>query len=75
MMAKSWRYLVIGAVAVAVLTVAPWATKRVQACGGIGLFSINCDGIIIANQIVQIGHLVHANSEKWRISFGQWMAC
>ena len=58
MMAKSWRYLVIGAVAVAVLTVAPWATKRVQACGGIGLFSINCDGIIIANQIVQIGHLV-----------------
>ena len=58
MMAKSWRSLVIGAVAVAVLTVAPWATKRVQACGGIGLFSINCDGIIIANQIVQIGHLV-----------------
>ena len=58
MMAKSWRYLVIGAVAVGVLTVAPWATKRVQACGGIGLFSINCDGIIIANQIVQIGHMV-----------------
>ena len=27
MMAKSWRYLVIGAVAVAVLTVAPWATN------------------------------------------------
>ena len=58
MMAKSWRYLVIGAVVVAVLTVAPWATKRVQACGGIGLFSINCDGIIIANQMVQIGHMV-----------------
>ena len=58
MMAKSWRYLVIGAVAAAVLTVAPWATKRVQACGGIGLFSINCDGIIIANQLVQIGHMV-----------------
>ena len=58
MMAKSWRSLVIGAVVVAVLTVAPWATKRVQACGGIGLFSINCDGIIIANQMVQIGHMV-----------------
>ena len=48
----------MGAAAVAVLTVAPWATKRVQACGGIGLFSINCDGIIIANQLVQIGHMV-----------------
>ena len=58
MIAKSWRWLVIGAVVVAVLTVAPWATKRVQACGGIGLFSINCDGIIIANQMVQIGHMV-----------------
>ena len=58
MMAKSWRWLGVGAAVVAVLTVAPWATKRVQACGGIGLFSINCDGIIIANQIVQIGHMV-----------------
>ena len=53
-----WRWLVVGAAAVAVLTVGPWATKRVQACGGIGLFSINCDGIIIANQMVQIGHMV-----------------
>ena len=58
MMTKSWRWVVVGAVAAAVLTVAPWATKRVQACGGIGLFSINCDGIIIANQMVQIGHMV-----------------
>ena len=58
MMANSWRYLGVGAAVVAVLTVAPWATKRVQACGGIGLFSINCDGIIIANQLVQIGHMV-----------------
>ena len=58
MMTKGWRWVVVGAAAVAVLTVAPWATKRVQACGGIGLFSINCDGIIIANQIVQIGHMV-----------------
>ena len=58
MMATSWRAVVIGAAMVAVLTMAPWATKRVQACGGIGFFSINCDGIIIANQIVQIGHLV-----------------
>ena len=58
MMTRGWRWVVVGTVAVAVLTVAPWATKRVQACGGIGLFSINCDGIIIANQIVQIGHMV-----------------
>ena len=58
MMTRGWRWFVVGSVAVAVLTVAPWATKRVQACGGIGLFSINCDGIIIANQIVQIGHMV-----------------
>ena len=58
MRAKSWRWVGVGAAAVAVLTVAPWATKRVQACGGIGLFSINCDGIIIANQMVQIGHMV-----------------
>ena len=58
MITKGWRWLVVGVAAVAVLTVAPWATKRVQACGGIGFFSINCDGIIIANQIVQIGHLV-----------------
>ena len=58
MIANKWRWLVVAALAVAVLTVAPWATKRVQACGGIGLFSINCDGIIIANQIVQIGHMV-----------------
>ena len=58
MMTKGWRWVVVGALAVTVLTAAPWATKRVQACGGIGLFSINCDGIIIANQIVQIGHMV-----------------
>ena len=58
MMTTGWRWVVVGAAAVAVLTVAPWATKRVQACGGIGLFSINCDGIIIANQMVQIGHMV-----------------
>ena len=57
-MTKSWRWVVVGVAAVAGLTVAPWATKRVQACGGIGLFSINCDGIIIANQLVQIGHMV-----------------
>ena len=58
MMTRGWRWAVVGVLAVAVLTVAPWATKRVQACGGIGLFSINCDGIIIANQMVQIGHMV-----------------
>ena len=58
MMTRQWRWFVVGVLAVAVLTVGPWATKRVQACGGIGLFSINCDGIIIANQIVQIGHMV-----------------
>ena len=45
------------AIVVAVVA-GPWATRRVEACGGIGFFSINCDGIIIANQMVQIGHMV-----------------
>ena len=57
-MTNRWRWLVVGVVAVAVCAAGPWATRRVQACGGIGLFSINCDGIIIANQMVQIGHMV-----------------
>ena len=57
-MTNFWRWAVVGAVAVAVLAAGPWATRRVEACGGIGLFSINCDGIIIANQMVQIGHMV-----------------
>ena len=74
MMANSWRYLGVGAAVVAVLTVAPWATKRVQACGGIGLFSINCDGIIIANQLVQIGHMV-SQITSMANQLGRWMAC
>ena len=58
MMSRVWRWAAVGVLVVGVLTVGPWATKRVEACGGIGLFSINCDGIIIANQLVQIGHMV-----------------
>ncbi len=54
---KRWRWGLAVAIVVAVI-VGPWATRRVEACGGIGLFSINCDGIIIANQMVQIGHMV-----------------
>ena len=57
-MTNRWRWLVVGVVAVAVFAAGPWATRRVEACGGIGFFSINCDGIIIANQMVQIGHMV-----------------
>ena len=57
-MSHRWRWVVVGVLAVAVYAAGPWATRRVQACGGIGLFSINCDGIIIANQMVQIGHMV-----------------
>ena len=52
------RWVVVGVLAVVLCAAGPWATRRVQACGGIGLFSINCDGIIIANQMVQIGHMV-----------------
>ena len=57
-MSNRWRWVFVGVLAVAVFSAGPWATRRVQACGGIGLFSINCDGIIIANQMVQIGHMV-----------------
>ena len=55
---KRWRWGLGVALVVAMIAAAPWATRRVEACGGIGLFSINCDGIIIANQMVQIGHMV-----------------
>ena len=58
MTVRGWRWTAAAVVVVSVVTVGPWATTRVQACGGIGLFSINCDGIIIANQMVQIGHMV-----------------
>ena len=53
-----WRWVFVGVWRWRVFSAGPWATRRVQACGGIGLFSINCDGIIIANQMVQIGHMV-----------------
>ena len=56
-MIKRWRWALAVAIVVAVVA-GPWATRRVEACGGIGFFSINCDGIIIANQMVQIGHMV-----------------
>ena len=56
-MMRRWRWWAVLAVITAV-AVGPWAARRVDACGGIGPFAINCDGIIIANQITQIGHMV-----------------
>ena len=55
-MTRRWRWLVV-AVLVAAAAMA-WSTQRARACGGIGPFAINCDGIIIANQVTQIAQMV-----------------
>ena len=54
---RNWKRWVIAA-AVAAAAAGAWSADRARACGGIGPFAINCDGIIIANQVVQIGHMV-----------------
>lgn len=54
---RSWKRWVVAACLVG-LAAAGATTRRASACGGIGFFAINCDGIIIANQITQIGHMV-----------------
>lgn len=54
---RSWkRWVVVAAVVAA--TTGWWSTARPRACGGIGFLAVNCDGIIIANQITQIAHMV-----------------
>ena len=53
-MRRRWRWLL----AAVLVAAAAWPAKPARACGGIRPFAINCDGIIIANQVVQIGHMV-----------------
>ena len=55
MISRTWRWVMAVLVVVAI---GVWSSDRARACGGIGLLAINCDGIIIANQITQIGHMV-----------------
>ena len=55
-MTKRWRWLLAVAAVTAVALMG--SSERARACGGIGPFSINCDAIIIANQVTQIGHMV-----------------
>jgi hypothetical protein len=55
---KRWQWLVGVVLVVSVVAVGPWAIRRVEACGGVGPLSINCDSVIIANQVTQIAHMV-----------------
>ena len=55
-MSKRCRWLMAAAAVAAVALIG--TSRRVEACGGIGPFAINCDGIIIANQVTQIAHMV-----------------